>query len=51
MLLEFPEHLLAQRIGDLGIDAGVLETLSTDVLKAQRLRLKLDFGHSGIDPL
>jgi hypothetical protein len=29
MLLEFPEDLLAQGIGDLGVDAGVLDVLVT----------------------
>jgi hypothetical protein len=32
MLLEFPENLLAQGIGDLGIDAGVLNILVAQVV-------------------
>jgi hypothetical protein len=32
MLLELPEDLLAQGIGDLGVDAGVLDVLMAEVI-------------------
>jgi hypothetical protein len=32
MLLQLPEHLLAQGIGDLGVDAGVLDVLVAQVV-------------------